>query len=423
MRSGVISTPHGNIKTPAFIPVGTRAAIKGVLPEQMANLGAQALLANAYHLNLKPGSEIIDLCGGNNDGGLAKFMNWKLPQTDNNPHSLYAPTFTDSGGFQVMSLGVGFKKVIAMSQKELEEDAKSNISKNRKESLATIDNDGVTFKSHIDGSMHRFTPEISMKIQHQIGADIIFSFDELTTLTHPKDYHKESLITRTHPWAQRSLDEHQRLTQARPNKPYQMLYGVLQGANIQELRRMTAKHLALMTTDNPDQLGGRFDGFGIGGAFEKEILADIISWCSDELNKNGAESKPRHLLGISGLTDLFEGVENGMDTFDCVSPSREARNGAVYTKKYGRINIKNAQYQKDFTPIDSNCECYTCLNYSKAYLHHLIRTGEINGATLATIHNEYFIVQTVNGIRNAIDGDYYDEYKEECLYSSSKTGE
>jgi queuine tRNA-ribosyltransferase len=316
-----------------------------------------------------------------------------------------------------MSLGVGFKKVIAMSQTDADKDNKKVT---KKEKLSFIDDDGVTFKSHIDGAKMRFNPEVSMKIQAELGADITFAFDELTTLSHPQNYHKESLLRRTHPWAQRSLEAHYQLMKERSQKPYQMLFGVLQGANIEELRRYTAKTLANMSVIEKDensskkQPGKMFDGFGIGGALEKEILGDIVGWCTDELNKSGAEDKPRHLLGISGMDDFFAGIENGTDTFDCVSPSREARNGALYTTS-GRINIKNAKYKTDFSPIDPECQCYTCQNYTKAYLNHLIKVGEINGATLATIHNEYFTVNLVKNIRQSILDGNYNEFKIDFL--------
>src|ERR1019366_5192416 len=224
-RTGVISTPHGTIKTPAFVPVGTKAAVKGVLPESMKDLSAQALLANAYHLYLQPGPEIID-----DAGGLGAFMNWP------------GPTFTDSGGFQVLSLGVGFKKVIAMDTETFRSD---EVIAENKERLAHVDDDGVTFKSHLDGSMHRFTPEISMQVQHQIGADIIFAFDECTTLHNTRGYQERSL-ERTRVWAKRCLVEHGRLKLQRSTSPYQALFGVLQGAQYEDLRRKAARHLAAL---------------------------------------------------------------------------------------------------------------------------------------------------------------------------------
>lgn len=369
-RTGVIETPHGRIETPAFIPVGTKATLKSLTPEQLEATGAQAVLANAYHLFLRPGPEIIDQAGG-----LGEFMNW------------HKPTFTDSGGFQVMSLGAGFKKVIDMTGKEPEDPS------TKRDKLATIDNDGVTFKSHLDGSFHRFDPEISMQIQHHIGADIIFAFDELTTLYHPYEYQIESLNQRTHPWAERSLAEHQRLNTERTHRPPQALYGVVQGAHFEDLRRKSAKFLGAMD----------FDGYGLGGALEKDRIGEIVRWMCEEL----PEEKPRHMLGISEPDDIFDCIENGADTFDCVSPARVGRNGALYTR-HGRVNIRRAEFRDKFEPFDPDCDCYTCQNYTCAYLHHLFRAGELLSNTLATIHNERFIVRLVDDIRASIaDGTFH----------------
>ena len=383
-RTGVITTPHGEIKTPAFIPVGTKATVKSVLPESMNDLGAQAILANAYHLYLQPGHETLDAAGG-----LSQFMNWQKP------------TFTDSGGFQVMSLGVGFKKVIAMDAETYQAD---DVIADKKERLAHVDDDGVTFKSHLDGSMHRFTPEISMQVQHSIGADIMFAFDECTTLHNTRRYQERSL-ERTRLWAERCLVEHNQLTLDRADKPYQALFGVLQGAQYEDLRRKAAKDLGSMVAD-----GISFDGFGIGGALDKANLGTIVRWVNEELPRE----KPRHLLGIGEPTDLFVGVENGADTFDCVAPSREARTSAVYTDK-GRFNVSGGAYRKDFTPIDETCRCYTCTHYSKAYLNHLFRGKEILAATLATIHNEYYIINLVDRMRQAIDRGDFLEFKKDFL--------
>jgi len=383
-RSGVITTPHGQIKTPAFIPVGTKATVKAALPDSIEELGAQAVLANAYHLYLQPGPETLDEAGG-----LGKFMNWNKP------------TFTDSGGFQVMSLGVGFKKVIDMNGDSLNSD---DLIAEKRERLAHVDDDGVTFKSHLDGSMHRFSPEISMRVQHQIGADIIFAFDELTTLHNTKKYQEESL-ERTRLWAIRCLDEHKRLTDSRSHRPYQALFGVLQGAQYEDLRRKAAKDLGEMESS-----GISFDGFGIGGALDKSKLGTIVGWAVDELPDN----KPRHLLGIGEPADLFAGVENGADTFDCVAPTREARTSAVYSAT-GRFNVSGGSYRKDFSPIDSECDCYTCKNYSRAYLNHLFRAKEILGPTLATIHNVHFIVNLVEQMRLAIEAGNFLEFKNEFL--------
>ncbi len=376
-RAGVISTPHGTIETPAFIPVGTKATLKSLTPEQLESTGAQAVLANAYHLFLRPGHDIIDQAGG-----IHTFMHWSKP------------TFTDSGGFQVMSLGVGFKKVIDMTG-----DGEGNVTK-KKEKLAWIDNDGVTFKSHLDGRTHRFTPEISMQIQHGIGADITFAFDELTTLHHDYAYQVESLDQRTHPWALRSLAEHQRLNLERSHRPPQALFGVVQGAHFEDLRRKSAKFLGALD----------FDGYGLGGALEKERIGEIVRWMCEEL----PEDKPRHMLGISEPDDIFACIENGADTFDCVSPARVGRNGALYTK-HGRVNVTKAHYRNDFTPFDPQCDCYTCQHFTSAYLHHLFHANELLANTLATIHNERFIVRLVDNIRESIKDGSFHELKQQFL--------
>ena len=378
-RVGVIITPHGEIKTPAFIPVGTKATVKSVLPESIKDLDAQAVLSNAYHLYLQPGSDVVDEAGG-----LGSFMNWP------------GPTFTDSGGFQVLSLGVGYKKVIAMDSSTVQAD---DVMATDKDRLAHVDDDGVTFKSHLDGSMHRFTPEVSMQVQHKIGADIIFAFDECTTLLNTRNYQEKSL-DRTFAWAKRCISEHEKLTLERSHRPYQALFGVVQGAQYEDLRRKAAKDLASLD----------FDGFGIGGALDKNELGTIVKWVNEELPVN----KPRHLLGIGEPDDLFVGVENGADTFDCVAASRVARNNAVYGLD-GRFNISVSAFKRDFSPIDESCGCYTCRNYTKAYLNHLIKGKEMLSSTLLTIHNEYFIVNLVAKMRQCIiDGNFF-EFKEEFL--------
>ena len=383
-RVGKISTPHGDIATPAFIPVGTKATVKSVLPESMSDLGAQALLSNAYHLYLQPGPDVLDEAGG-----LGSFMNWSKP------------TFTDSGGFQVLSLSVGFKKVLAMDAQTFRSD---QVIAGNKDRLAHVDDDGVTFKSHLDGSMHRFSAEISMQIQHKIGADIMFAFDECTTLHNTRKY-QELAIKRTHEWALRCLDEHKRLTDERADKPYQALFGVIQGAQYEDLRREAAADLGSMTSS-----GISFDGFGIGGALDKASLGTIVGWVNETL----PQDKPKHLLGIGAPEDLFVGVENGVDTFDCVLASRVARSSAVYMST-GRVNISNAPYIRDFNPIDEECDCYTCQNYTRAYLCHLFRGKEMVAATLATIHNERFIVRLVDQMREHLRQGTFYEFKEDFL--------
>lgn len=383
-RAGKIITPHGEIDTPAFIPVGTNATLKALTPEQLKDTGAQAALVNAYHLYLRPGHQLIDQAGG-----IHKFMNWN------------GPTFSDSGGFQVMSLGVGFKKVVDM------DGAPDQKATKKKDKLAWIDNDGVRFKSHLDGSMHRFTPELSMQIQHGIGADITFAFDELTTLFHDYDYQVESLEQRTHPWAVRSLKEHQRLNAERTHRPPQALFGVIQGADYEDLRRHSAKTLGAMD----------FDGYGLGGALRKSNIGNNVRWMCEEL----PEDKPRHMLGISEPDDIFACIENGADTFDCVSPARVGRNGALYTR-YGRVNVTRAEFKDKFEAFDADCDCYTCANFTAGYLHHLFKTGELLSNTLATIHNERFIVRLVDDIRASIVKGNFDEFKQQFLtdYYSSK---
>jgi queuine tRNA-ribosyltransferase len=371
-RTGIISTPHGDINTPAFIVVGTAATVKAMTPEQVKIVGGQAVLANAYHLYLRPGHKTVEKAGG-----LGKFMNWP------------GPTFTDSGGFQVLSLGSGFKKVIDMKG----EVPLAKVG----ERLAHVDDDGVTFFSHLDGSTHRFNAELSMQIQHSVGADIIFAFDELTSLVDPYDYQVESLA-RTHAWADRCLAEIEKLRKEYKDRPYQALFAVIQGAQYEDLRRQTSKHLG----DLP------FDGYGIGGAIEKDKLGDIVRWVNEEL----PEDKPKHLLGISEPNDIFEAIENGVDTFDCVSPTRVGRNGSFYTYE-GRLNIKGAAYAEDFSPLVADCDCYTCRHYTRAYITHLIRSKEILGFTLMSIHNEHFIIKLVDDIRHSIeDGSFFDFKKD-----------
>jgi queuine tRNA-ribosyltransferase len=274
-----------------------------------------------------------------------------------------------------------------------------------KERLAHVDDDGVTFRSHRDGSLHRFTPEVSIGIQHQLGADIIFAFDELTTLMNTRGY-QESSVQRTHDWAVRCLVEHRRLSVERAHKPAQALFGVVQGAQYEDLRRQAAKGLAEIVDDD----GRGFDGYGIGGALEKQNLATIVGWVTDEL----PDDKPRHLLGISEPDDLFAAVAAGADTFDCVSPSRVARNAAVYSAT-GRYNITGARYKRDFTPIDAECDCYTCANYTRAYVHHLFKAKEMLSSTLCTIHNERFVIRMVDQIRAAITAGEFDELRDHVL--------
>jgi queuine tRNA-ribosyltransferase len=370
-RTGVISTPHGDIQTPAFIVVGTNATVKAMTPEMVREAHGQAVLANAYHLYLRPGPELVERAGG-----LAKFMHWD------------GPTFTDSGGFQVLSLGSGYKKVLPMQSGE---EPAEDVQASAKERHAFVDDDGVTFKSHLDGSEHRFTPEHSMRVQHKLGADIIFAFDELTSLHDPYDYQVGSL-ERTHAWARRCIREMKKLREEQPNKDYQALFGVIQGAQYEDLRRQAGQFMGALP----------FDGYGIGGAIEKNKLGDIVRWVNEELPKD----KSKHMLGISEPDDIFAAIEQGIDTFDCVSPTRVGRNGAFYTYE-GRKNIAGAKYREDFSPLLGDCQCYTCQNYTRAYIQHLYKAKEILALTLLSLHNEHFIIKLVDDIRAAVaDGSF-----------------
>lgn len=387
-RAGVVSTPHGDILTPAFVPVGTKATVKGLTPEMLKDLGAQVVLGNTYHLYLQPGDDFVKKAGG-----MGKMMNW------------HGPTVTDSGGFQVFSLGAAYGKGIS---KILHPDDPSVQIPERSSAddgvprLATIGSDGVSFRSHINGDLHYITPEKSIEIQHNLGADIIFAFDECTSPTEDRRYQEEALL-RTHAWAKRSLDYHK----SQDNSAYQALFGIVQGGRDEDLRRRSAREIAAMTAAN----GEGFDGFGIGGSFEKADLHSAVRWVNEEL----PEDKPRHLLGIGEPEDLFEGVENGVDFFDCVAPTRNARStGSLYTK-YGRMNIMNAQYREDLSPIEDDCECYMCKNYTRAYLAHLFRAKEMLGSMLASIHNVHFIVNLVKKMREAILEDRFAEFKAEFM--------
>lgn len=378
-RAGQIQTPHGVINTPAFVVVGTKATVKALSPEQVVDLGAEVTLANTYHLYLEPGDKTVAEAGG-----LHKFMNWQ------------GPMMTDSGGFQVFSLGAAFGEGGVSKFAKSGEQSKETMADDEKPKLAKVDEDGVTFRSHIDGSEHRFTPESSMAIQHNLGADIIFAFDECTSPTADYDYQREAM-ERTHLWAQRSLDAHLSSDKAKN----QGLFGIVQGGRHKDLRQESARVISEMQD---------FAGFGIGGSFDKDDLSTAVGWVNEIL----PEDKPRHLLGIGEPEDLFAGVENGIDTFDCVTPTRKARNGTLYTKN-GQINILNAKYRNDFTPIEEGCGCYTCKNYTRGYVAHLFRSKEMFGGTLASIHNLYFIVNLVKQIRQSILDDRFGEFKEEFL--------
>jgi len=380
-RVGVIITPHGEIKTPAFVAVGTKATVKSLNPEQVKNVGVQVVLGNTYHLYLQPGDEIV-----RDAGGIGKFMNWS------------GPTMTDSGGFQVFSLGAAYGKNISKITRIIDPSflmIPERFDDSDAPRLAKIGADGVSFKSHLNGSIHYITPEKSIQIQHNLGADIIFAFDECTSPTEDVKYQKEAL-ERTHRWAERSLAEHKKLN--KENKV--SLFGIVQGGRDKKLRQQSADFISKLN----------FDGFGIGGSFAKEDMSSAVRWVNEIL----PEDKPRHLLGIGEPEDLFVGIENGVDFFDCVLPTRLGRNGTVYTKN-GKIIIMNTKYRNDFSPIEQDCKCHTCENYTKAYIAHLFHGKEMLAGTLASIHNLYFIVNLVKKIRLSILDDNFFEFKKEFL--------
>jgi tRNA-guanine transglycosylase len=374
-RAGVIHTPHGKIKTPAFMTVGTQGYVRFVSSEQLQEIGAQAMLSNGYHLRRKS-YKITE------EGGLSKWSGW------------HGPTLTDSGGFQVMSLGSGLGKVVSMDKDR----GVTNTA--HKERLAHVTEQGVNFTDPFDGQPDFIGPEESMQIQCRIGADIHMAFDELTSLADDYDYNVEALA-RTERWAKRSLDEHMKLRDTLGYR--QSLYGVLQGGRWEDLRRSTAKKLGEMP----------FDGYGLGGAFLKEDLSEILRWCNEELPEN----KPRHLLGLSHPDDILNGAEMGADTFDCVAPTREARHGKIYTK-YGDINLR--KFKDSNLLLDEDCDCPTCkAGYTRGELRDLWRSGdgELKSKfyTLASIHNLRFIIRLTEQIREAIQNDTFTEFKQEFL--------
>ncbi|MEZ4104322.1 MAG: tRNA guanosine(34) transglycosylase Tgt [Candidatus Paceibacterota bacterium] len=387
-RAGVINTPNGDIKTPAFVVVGTKGTVKSLKAEDLTNyVGNQVTLANTYHLFLQPGEKLIAEAGG-----LHNFTKWKTP------------TITDSGGFQVFSLGAAFGKGVTKFATEVSTNqvVEGGINVYNKElatehgKLCIIDEEGVTFTSHIDGSMHRFTAERSIEIQHNIGADIIIAFDECTSPTANYAYQTEAM-ERTHRWAKRSILAHKQNYQALKK---QGLYGVVQGGRFLDLRKKSAETLSAMD----------FDGFGIGGSFSKSDLFDSLK----VVNQTLPEEKPRHLLGIGEPEDIVLGVLNGCDTFDCVNPTRLARTGSIYVKtgkikttecgtlsypEIEKINIKNNKYQKDLSSVDEFDDGYVANNYSKAYLAHLFKANEMLAGHLASIHNLHTIVSFTEHLR------------------------
>lgn len=389
-RAGIIKTAHGEIKTPAFLAVGTHGYVKFLDSQAVHDTGAQVMLSNGYHLRRKA-PEIAKA------GGLAA---WRPDRADNQDNAPWqGPTVTDSGGFQVMSLGSGLGKVVAMDRV----DEVRNTA--HKERLALVNEDGVSFTDPFDGQPDFIGPEESMQFQCQIGADIHMAFDELTSLADDYDYNVQALA-RTERWAERSLAEH---LKHRDDLGYrQNLYGVLQGGRWEDLRRSTARKLGAMQVD-----GAEFDGFGLGGAFLKEDLGEILRWCNEELPFD----KPRHLLGLSHPDDIFVGAAMGADTFDCVAPMREARHGKIYTK-HGSINLRKMTGSGE--QLDHGCDCTTCqAGWTMGSLRALWRSGDADKKrqfyTLASAHNLRFIVRLVKEVRKSIIEEYVDEFRQEFL--------
>ena len=402
-RTGILTTPHGSIQTPAFVPVGTKASVKGLLPEMLTVIGAQAVLANTYHLYLQPGEKVVE-----GAGGLAKFMDWKSGTKTGGAEPNYLPTMTDSGGFQVFSLGAAFGRTITKIAKgeELLNDVQENqrISVYDEEiqsqhgQLAVVDDEGVTFTSHLDGSLHRFTPERSVEIQHALGADMFFAFDECTAPTEPYEYQKEAM-DRTHRWALRSLKAHRQNIEANQK---QAIFGIIQGGRHTDLRSESAKEIASMD----------FDGFGIGGSFSKEDMQGALQAAIKEL----PEEKPRHFLGIGEPGDILEGIAQGIDLFDCVAATRIGRHGTIYTRR-GTVNLTNEKFKNDFSALDPETIVPGTEGFTKAYVSHLLRSNEMLGPTIASMHNLGFIIKLVDGAREALKDGTFNKYREDFLRS------
>ena len=348
-RRGRIHTPHGIIETPVFMPVGTQATVKSLTPEDLKEkVNAEIILSNTYHLYLRPGQDIVRQAGG-----LHKFMNWDRP------------ILTDSGGFQVFSLG----------------------------DLRKITEEGVEFKSHLDGSKHVFTPESVMKTEEDLGADIIMAFDECVGYPATYEYTRKSM-ERTTRWAKRCKDAHKNIEE-------QSLFGIVQGGMYKDLREQSAKDLVAMD----------FPGYAVGGLSvgeDLETMKDILQFTTPFLPKD----KPRYLMGVGSPDYLLEAVLAGIDMCDCVLPTRIARNGTAFTSS-GKVVVRNATYERDFTPLDPECDCYTCKNYTRAYIRHLVKANEILGIKLLSIHNLKFLTNLMKNVRIAIENDNFGSFKEE----------
>ncbi len=391
-RRGRILTDRGAIETPEFLPVGTRATVKALTPVQLMELGAQGVLANTYHLYLRPGAELVRKMGG-----LHTFMNWNRP------------IMTDSGGFQAFSLGVAKEHGVGKLGGVFPGDAAADPVKRHKSgnSLAKVDEEGVTFRSYVDGSTHRFTPESSMEIQRQLGADLVLAFDECTSPLAGKAYTERSM-ERTHRWAVRCLEARR--------DPHQSLYGILQGGAYQDLRQRAVDFMTKLP----------FDAFAVGGSLgeTKADMLNVLDWTVPQLPAHA----PRHLLGIGEMEDLFEGVARGIDTFDCVIPTRFARTANLmvdpsvpHRSSRGTINLRQARYREDPRPIEPDCPCYACANYSRAHLRYLFSCQEILASTLCSIHNLSALLRLTRKMRSALEEGTFEELKASWLASRPLT--
>jgi tRNA-guanine transglycosylase len=393
-RVGRLDTPHGSVETPAFVAVATRATVKGVEPDALAGIGVQMLIVNAYHLHLRPGGETVAALGG-----LAGFSGWT------------GPTMTDSGGFQVFSLGAGREHGVGKVASIFPgEHSGPRRRRSQAGSLVRLSEEGVSFRSVIDGSPHVFTPESVIRLERELGADIALVLDECTSPLHDRSY-TEQAMKRTHRWAERALAAFERTRRWGPN-PEQLLYGIVQGGAFEDLRRESARAIG----------GMPFDGFAVGGSLgrSKEEMHRVLGWTVPLL----PEGKARHLLGIGEIPDLFAAVRRGIDTFDCAAPTRVARNGTVFVRDAPghRISLRNARFRDDPLPIDPLCDCPTCRSHSRAYLRHLCVTGELSYYRLATIHNLRFLVVLLQEIREAIGAGRLGDLEREWLERGTEKG-
>ncbi|MDO8686888.1 MAG: tRNA guanosine(34) transglycosylase Tgt [Candidatus Berkelbacteria bacterium] len=416
-RAGVITTPHGIVETPAFIPVGTQATVKGLTPQDLREIGVQILFGNTYHLHLRPGEDIVE-----DFGGVGKFMAWN------------GVTITDSGGFQVFSLG---RPGLTQIKKKINTDISENLFSDPRESspvLVKITDEGVKFRSHIDGSLHMFTPEESIRIQHKLGADIILAFDECAP--HPSTHeHTKQAMERTHRWSERCLEYHQKNSKLKTqianlnrksqnlssetynselithNLSQQALYGIIQGGVYDDLRKESAKFISVLP----------FDGIAIGGVAVGENKKEMRK-AVDAVAAYLPDDKPRHLLGIGEVDDIFDAVERGMDTFDCVIPTRFGRYGVVMVgpkeeevKGRFRLDMTKTKYAKSKEKLSADCSCFVCQTFTRGYLHHLFKAKELLAYRLVSYHNMHFTVNLVKKIRQSILDDGFGRLKNQWI--------